>query len=49
MCSQSVKQNKYEDSIEELNHKLKEALRIGDVESQKYYLQMIVDKNKQRM
>lgn len=45
----TLNENKYEDSIEELNHKLKEALRIGDVESQKYYLQMIVDKNKQRM
>ena len=45
----TLNENKYEDSIEELNHKLKEALRIGDVESQKYYLQMIVNKNKQRM
>lgn len=40
----TLNENKYEDSIEELNHKLKEALRIGDVESQKYYLQMIVNK-----
>ncbi|MGW9856097.1 DNA primase [Staphylococcus hominis] len=44
-----LNENKYEDSIEELNHKLKDAFRIGDVEAQKYYLQLIVNKNKQRM
>ncbi|MDC7991220.1 hypothetical protein PQ470_02370, partial [Staphylococcus aureus] len=32
-----------------LNHKLREATRIGDVELQKYYLQQIVAKNKERM
>ncbi len=29
--------------------KLREATRIGDVELQKYYLQQIVAKNKERM
>lgn len=41
--------NNYDESIESLNHKLREASRIGDVELQKYYLQLIVDKNKNRM
>lgn len=45
----SINEHKYEDSIEELNHKLREASRIGDVEMQKYYLGLIVNKNKQRM
>ncbi|HCY8858009.1 TPA: DNA primase [Staphylococcus aureus] len=36
-------------TIESLNHKLREATRIGDVELQKYYLQQIVAKNKERM
>ena len=33
----------------QLSHKLREATRIGDVELQKYYLQQIVAKNKERM
>lgn len=41
--------NNDDESIESLNHKLREATRIGDVELQKYYLQLIVDKNKNRM
>ena len=41
--------NNDDESIESLNHKLREAYRIGDVELQKYYLQLIVDKNKNRM
>lgn len=38
-----------QETIESLNHKLREATRIGDVELQKYYLQQIVAKNKGRM
>lgn len=38
-----------EETVENLNHKLREASRIGDVELQKYYLQLIVQKNKERM
>ncbi|HCY1147365.1 TPA: DNA primase [Staphylococcus aureus] len=38
-----------QETIESLNHKLREATRIGDVELQKYYLQQIVAKNKERM
>lgn len=41
--------NNDDESIESLNHKLREAYRIGDVELQKYYLQRIVVKNKNRM
>lgn len=41
--------NNDDESIESLNHKLREAFRIGDVELQKYYLQLIVVKNKNRM
>lgn len=41
--------NNDDESIESLNHKLREASRIGDEELQKYYLQLIVDKNKNRM
>lgn len=40
---------KGQETIESLNHKLSEATRIGDVELQKYYLQQIVAKNKERM
>ncbi|HCZ0057304.1 TPA: DNA primase [Staphylococcus aureus] len=40
---------KGQETIESLNHKLREATRIGDVELQKYYLQQIVAKNKERM
>ncbi|MCS5384951.1 DNA primase [Staphylococcus aureus] len=43
-----IKENGQE-TIESLNHKLREATRIGDVELQKYYLQQIVAKNKERM
>ncbi|HDA1686774.1 TPA: DNA primase [Staphylococcus aureus] len=38
-----------QETIESLNHKLREVTRIGDVELQKYYLQQIVAKNKERM
>ncbi|WP_086094863.1 DNA primase [Staphylococcus aureus] len=38
-----------QETIESLNQKLREATRIGDVELQKYYLQQIVAKNKERM
>ncbi|ARH69566.1 DNA primase [Staphylococcus aureus] len=38
-----------QETIESLNHKLREATRIDDVELQKYYLQQIVAKNKERM
>ncbi|HFQ1379154.1 TPA: DNA primase [Staphylococcus aureus] len=38
-----------QETIESLNHKLREATRIGDAELQKYYLQQIVAKNKERM
>lgn len=38
-----------QETIESLKHKLREATRIGDVELQKYYLQQIVAKNKERM
>ncbi|UZX45727.1 DNA primase [Staphylococcus capitis] len=41
--------NNDDESIQSLNHKLREAYRIGDVELQKYYLQLIVVKNKNRM
>lgn len=44
-----INESKFDTSIEELNHKLREATRIGDIELQKYYLQQIVNKNKQRM
>ena len=44
-----LNENKNEDSLEALNHKLREATRIGDIELQKYYLQLIVNKNKSRM
>ncbi len=46
---QIISKNKTEESIESLNHKLREAMRIGDLELQKYYLQLIVNKNKNRM
>ena len=42
-------ENNDEDSIEILNHKLNEAQRTGDIDMVKYYLQMIVQKNQQRM
>ncbi|PZK62999.1 DNA primase [Staphylococcus aureus] len=38
-----------QETVESLNHKLREATRIGDIELQKYYLQQIVAKNKERM
>lgn len=44
-----INESKYGDTLEELNHKLREASRIGDVELQKYYLEQIVNKNKTRM
>ena len=46
---QIIKNNNNEDSLESLNYKLREASRIGDSELQKYYLQLIVNKNKNRM
>lgn len=45
----NVINEKEQETIESLNHKLREATRIGDVELQKYYLQQIVAKNKERM
>lgn len=45
----NVINEKRQETIESLNHKLREATRIGDVELQKYYLQQIVAKNKERM
>ncbi|HIA6908766.1 TPA: DNA primase [Staphylococcus aureus] len=45
----NVINEKGQETIESLNHKLREASRIGDVELQKYYLQQIVAKNKERM
>ncbi|HEJ7395930.1 TPA: DNA primase [Staphylococcus aureus] len=45
----NVINEKGQETIESLNHKLREAKRIGDVELQKYYLQQIVAKNKERM
>ncbi|HDA7885142.1 TPA: DNA primase [Staphylococcus aureus] len=45
----NVINEKGQEIIESLNHKLREATRIGDVELQKYYLQQIVAKNKERM
>ncbi|BAE04663.1 DNA primase [Staphylococcus haemolyticus] len=44
-----INESKYGDTLEELNHKLREASRLGDVELQKYYLEQIVNKNKARM
>ncbi|MCD9066313.1 DNA primase [Staphylococcus pasteuri] len=44
-----MNENKDGESLEVLNHKLREATRIGDTELQKYYLQLIVNKNKSRM
>lgn len=44
-----INESKYGDTLEELNHKLREASRIGDVELQKYYLEQIVNKNIARM
>lgn len=44
-----INESKYGDTLEELNHKLREVSRIGDVELQKYYLEQIVNKNKARM
>ena len=46
---QIIKNNNNEESLESLNYKLREASRIGDSELQKYYLQLIVNKNKNRM
>ncbi|HGZ9643756.1 DNA primase [Staphylococcus aureus] len=45
----NVINEKGQETIESLNHKLRKATRIGDVELQKYYLQQIVAKNKERM
>ncbi|EOB8138555.1 DNA primase [Staphylococcus aureus] len=45
----NVINEKGQETIESLNHKLREATRIGDIELQKYYLQQIVAKNKERM
>lgn len=45
----TLMKNNDEDSIEVLNHKLNEAQRTGDIDMVKYYLQMIVQKNQQRM
>ncbi|MCD8825958.1 DNA primase [Staphylococcus gallinarum] len=41
--------NRNEETIESLNHKLREASKLGDMELQKYYLEKIVNFNKNRM
>lgn len=41
--------NRNEETIESLNQKLREASRLGDLELQKYYLEKIVNFNKNRM
>src|SRR5699024_3080506 len=41
--------NRNEETIESLNHKLREASRLGDLELKKYYLEKIVNFNKNRM
>ncbi len=41
--------NRNEETIESLNQKLREASRLGDLELQKYYLEKIVNHNKNRM
>ncbi|MCG7338602.1 DNA primase [Staphylococcus sp. ACRSN] len=41
--------NRNEETIESLNHKLREASKLGDIELQKYYLEKIVNFNKNRM
>ncbi|NHA36044.1 DNA primase [Staphylococcus schleiferi] len=42
-------EHRFSESIETLHEKLREATRIGDTESQKYYLEMIVNKNRARL
>ena len=44
----TLSKQRKEESIESLNHKLREATRLGDVELQKYYLEQIVNRNKSR-
>ena len=41
-----ILENRDEESKESLNRRLNEALRLGDVELQKYYLEKIVNFNK---
>ncbi|RIM14481.1 DNA primase, partial [Staphylococcus chromogenes] len=42
-------ENRHSDSLESLHEKLREATRNKDLESQKYYLEMIVNKNRNRL
>ncbi len=42
-------EHRYSDSIDTLHEKLREATRNKDVASQKYYLEMIVNKNRNRL
>ncbi|PTL06327.1 DNA primase [Staphylococcus gallinarum] len=45
----TIVSNRNEETIESLNHKLREASKLGDMELQKYYLEKIVNFNKNRM
>lgn len=45
----TMTEHRHSDSIESLYEKLKEATRIGDIESQKYYLEMIVNKKRRKL
>ncbi|MDU0463827.1 DNA primase [Staphylococcus chromogenes] len=42
-------EHRHSDSLESLHEKLREATRNKDLESQKYYLEMIVNKNRNRL
>ncbi|MBI5975672.1 DNA primase [Staphylococcus canis] len=44
-----ITENRYTDSIDMLHHKLNEATRNGDLESQKHYLEMIVNKKREKI
>ncbi|ARJ49874.1 DNA primase [Staphylococcus lutrae] len=46
---QVMTEHRYSESIEMLHEKLREATRVGDTASQKYYLEMIVNKNRARL
>ncbi|REI05171.1 DNA primase, partial [Staphylococcus felis] len=42
-------EHRYSESIESLHNKLREATRIGDIESQKYFLEQIVNKKRAKL
>lgn len=46
---QVMTEHRYSESIESLHEKLREATRVGDIASQKYFLEMIVNKNRARL